>query len=79
MAEAEKIPYKIETSPIRTATDGDDIMKVRSGVPTGLVSIPNRYMHSPNEMIDLDDLEQVIRLITAYIKTLSKESEFIQP
>ena len=78
-AEAQKIPYKIETSPIRTATDGDDIMKVRSGVPTGLVSIPNRYMHSPNEMIDLDDLEQVIRLITAYIKTLSKESEFIQP
>ena len=78
-AEAEKIPYTIETSPIRTATDGDDIMKVRSGVPTGLVSIPNRYMHSPNEMIDLDDLEQVIRLITAYIKTLDGNSTFMQP
>ena len=78
-AEAEGIPYTIETSPIRTSTDGDDLMKVRAGVPTGLISVPNRYMHSPNEMVDLDDVEQVIRLIVAYVKTLNASSVFLQP
>jgi putative aminopeptidase FrvX len=78
-AEAEGIPYGIETSPRNTFTDADDIAKNRSGVPTAVVSIPNRYMHSPNEMIDLEDLEHVIRLITAFISRLDGTTSFMQP
>jgi putative aminopeptidase FrvX len=79
VAEAKGIPYTIEAAPSRTATDGDDIAKARSGVPTAVVSIPNRYMHSANEVIDLADLEQVIALITAFILSLDKKTVFNQP
>jgi putative aminopeptidase FrvX len=78
-AEAEKIPYTIEANPMRTYTDADQIVKVRSGIPTAVVSIPNRYMHSPNEMIDLGDLEHVIALIAAFIGRLDKKTKFVQP
>jgi putative aminopeptidase FrvX len=78
-AEAEKIPYTVEANPSRTYTDADQIAKARSGIPTAVVSIPNRYMHSPNEMIDLSDLEHVIALIAAFIKRLDKKTKFVQP
>jgi len=57
-AEQLDMSYTIESTPKRTGTDGDHIVKSRSGVPTTVVSIPNRYMHSPNEMIDLNDVEE---------------------
>ena len=78
-AEREAIPYRIEVSPARTATDGDDTAKARAGVPTAVVAIPNRYMHSPNEMIDLSDLEQVISLLERFLVSLSADSSFVQP
>lgn len=78
-AENQSIPYTIEAAPRRTATDGDDIAKARAGIPTAVVSIPNRYMHSPNEMIDLADVESCIALIVAFIESLSAESVFVQP
>ena len=77
-AEAEGIPYRLEPAPRNTYTDADDIAKNRGGVPTAVVSVPNRYMHSPNEMIDLGDLEQVIRLIAAFIEKLDEETTFAQ-
>ena len=79
VAEAEGIPYGIETSPRNTSTDADDIAKNRAGVPTAVVAIPNRYMHSPNEMIDVKDLENVIRLIAAFIASLDASTTFMQP
>ena len=75
-AEAEGIAYRLEPAPRRTFTDADDIAKSRGGVPTAVVSVPNRYMHSPNEMIDLEDLEQVIRLIAAFIERLDEGTTF---
>ena len=78
-AEAEGIDYRLEAAPSRTYTDGDDTAKARAGVPTGIVSIPNRYMHSPNEMITLEDLENVISLITAFIMRLDETVTFKQP
>ena len=48
-----------------THTDADAIHLSRTGVPTAVVSIPLRYMHSPVELVDLEDVENVIRLITA--------------
>jgi putative aminopeptidase FrvX len=78
-AEAEKIPYTIEANPSRTYTDADHIATARRGIPTAVVSIPNRYMHSPNEMIDIGDLEHVIALIAAFIEKLDKKTKFVQP
>lgn len=56
MAEAEGIPVQHEASSRRTGTDADDIFSMRGGIPCALVSVPLRYMHSPVEMVDLDDI-----------------------
>lgn len=77
-ADAEGIPYSIGVAPAHTYTDADDIAKNRGGVPTAVVSIPNRYMHSPNEMVDPEDIENVIRLIAAFIGGLGAEEAFTQ-
>ncbi|MGK2932351.1 MAG: hypothetical protein ACSLFD_06230 [Solirubrobacterales bacterium] len=42
----------------------------RSGIPTGLVSIPLRYMHSPVEMVDLADVESTVELIVAFVESI---------
>jgi endoglucanase len=78
-AEKAGIPFTIEAAPRRTATDGDDIARTRAGIPTAVVSIPTRYMHSANEMIDLADVKSCIALIAAFIKSLSEDSVFKQP
>jgi endoglucanase len=71
-----KIPIQIEPSPRATGTDANVIQLTRSGVATGLVSVPNRYMHTPVEMVSLDDLENVAKLIAAYIVSLKKKEDF---
>ncbi len=78
-AEREEIPYSIGISTRGTGTDADDLAKNRGGVPTAVVSIPNRYMHSPNEMIDPEDLENVIKLLAKFIEGLDSETKFVQP
>ena len=65
-AEAEGIPFGIEVSRGTTYTDADAVYLSRRGVPTGLVSVPLRYMHSPIETVDLDDIEQAVRVIVAF-------------
>ncbi len=76
-ADAEKIPYVIEASPRYTGTDADAIHTARSGVATAVISIPNRYMHSPNEMIQMDDVENAAKLVAALVHSLGPESSFI--
>ena len=78
LAEAGKIPYQVGTEPKATGTDANVIQMTRSGVATGLISIPNRYMHTPVEMVHLDDLENVARLIADYIESL-KPGEDLTP
>lgn len=65
-AEAEGIPFAVEVSRGTTYTDADAVYLSRRGIPTGLVSVPLRYMHSPIELVDLDDLENVVRLLVAF-------------
>ncbi len=77
VAEREGIPYSVQISPRYTGTDADEIHVARSGVATGVVSIPNRYMHSPNEMVELGDLENAARLIAAFVRSLTPEMDFI--
>lgn len=71
-----KIPTQIEPSPRATGTDANMIQLTRSGVAAGLVSIPNRYMHTPVEMISLDDLENAARLLASYIESLATDEDF---
>jgi putative aminopeptidase FrvX len=70
-AEAEGIAYSISASGRGTSTDADVLQISRSGIPTGLVSIPLRYMHSPVEMVDLRDVEATVELLAAFAARLS--------
>jgi len=76
-ADAEKIPYTVQAAPHDTGTDADAIYNALKGIPTGLVSVPNRYMHSPNEMVALVDLERAARLLAAFSRTLTRETSFV--
>ncbi len=75
-AEAEDIPYVVESSTRATGTDADAIHISRAGIPTGLVSIPLRYMHSPVELVDVADVEACAKLIAAYAQRLEPGASF---
>ena len=75
-AEREKIPFTVEASARSTGTDADAVHISRAGVPTGLVSIPIRYMHSPVELVQLDDVHACARLIAAAALRLDGETTF---
>ena len=77
-AEEAGIDYTLEAGSGRANTDAAAIQFTRAGIATGLVSAPNRYMHSPNEMVDLGDLESCARLISAYIKGLDENTDFVR-
>jgi len=75
-AEEEGIKHTFQAAPRSTRTDADAIHLVRVGVPTGLVSVPNRYMHSPNEIVSLADLQLTARLLAAFIRRLDVGTDF---
>lgn len=62
------IPYQLEPISGITGTNADHISVSKSGVKTAVVSIPQKYMHTPAEVIDTDDVENTARLIAEYIK-----------
>ena len=64
-AAAEGIDCTTEVAGGATHTDADVVHMSRNGIPTAVVSIPLRYMHSPVELVELSDVEDVIRLIAA--------------
>jgi putative aminopeptidase FrvX len=72
-AGAEGIEYSISASGRGTSTDADVLQISRSGIPTGLVSIPLRYMHSPVEMVDLRDVEATVDLLAAFATRLEAD------
>ncbi|MEX0971841.1 MAG: M42 family metallopeptidase [Solirubrobacterales bacterium] len=69
-AEQAGIEHTVSASGRATSTDADAIQISRSGIPTGLVSIPLRYMHSPVELVDLGDVEATVELIAAFAARL---------
>jgi len=77
VAKAKKIPYQVSAEPRGTGTDANAIQLSRGGVATGLVSIPNRYMHSPVELVSLRDVENASKLLAEWICTLKKGMSFI--
>ena len=76
-AEQAKIPYTVQAAPRDTGTDADAIYNAMRGIPTGLVSVPNRYMHSPNEMVALADLDRAADLLAAFARQLEPGVDFI--
>ena len=74
--EAEKIPFTVTASGRSTGTDADGIHIARGGVPTGVVSVPLRYMHSPVEMVQLDDVQNAAKLIAAFAQRLEPGVSF---
>jgi endoglucanase len=75
-AEAEGISHTIEVSAGTTSTDMDAMHISRAGVATGLVSIPLRYMHTPAEIVSLDDVAASARLIAAFAQRLEPGMSF---
>jgi putative aminopeptidase FrvX len=75
-AEREEIAFTVQASARATGTDADAIHLSRAGVPTGGVSVALRYMHSPVEMVQLDDVHACARLIAAFAHSLSAETSF---
>lgn len=75
-AEKNKIPYQVEAAARPTGTDARAIQMAREGVATGLISIPLRYMHTPSELVDLEDIEHGVQLLVAFAKSLKKGENF---
>jgi len=76
-AEEKGIPYQLEGSPRGTGTDANAIQLTRAGVATGLVSVPNRYMHSPCELVSLKDLENSYGLLAYAVEQIDDETDFV--
>lgn len=75
----EGIDVTIGTAPRRTGTDADQLARARAGVPSAVVSVPNRYMHSPSEMVDPHDVDAVVRLLAAFAARLPDAHPIAQP
>ncbi|WP_302392820.1 M42 family metallopeptidase [Eggerthella sinensis] len=76
-AEAEGIPYQIEAEPGVTGTDARSIQITRGGIPTGLVSVALRYMHTPTEVVSLDDLDATVKLLVRFARDLGEDACFV--
>jgi endoglucanase len=76
VARARKIHLQHEAVSATSGTDTDVIFWTRGGIPSGLISLPNRYMHSPVELVSLKDLEQIPELMAAFALSLKRGEEF---
>ena len=77
IAAKEKIPLQVEAAPRATGTDANVMQLNRSGVATALVQIPLRYMHTSGEVVNLADVENAIKLITAFLLSLDGKESWI--
>jgi len=76
VADREEIPLQHEASSRHTGTDTDDVFVSRMGIPSALLSLPMRYMHSPIEMVDMTDVEYCINLLTAFARSIEEDDDF---
>lgn len=70
------IPFTVHAAGGESWTDADAIHVAREGIATGLLSIPNRYMHSPNEMVSLEDLDRAATLIAETCRAVTPDTDF---
>jgi len=76
VAKTKKIPLQHEAMSSTSGTDTDVIFWTRGGIASALVSLPNRYMHSPVEVVSLKDLEHIPELLAAFAQSLKSGEEF---
>ncbi len=76
VAKRNKIPYQLKAEARATGTDANVMQISRAGVAAGLVGVPNRYMHTPVEMISLKDAHNAIRLLTEFVAVLKPGMDF---
>lgn len=76
-AESAGIPFQVLASPSASSTDADNIFTSRAGVATAIVSVPNRYMHSPNQMVDFADVERAAELVGECLARLPARATFL--
>ncbi len=69
LAKENNIPYQLEVTGGLTGTNGDKISITRSGIPTAVISIPQRNMHTGAEIVSIDDIESIAQLLYEYIRT----------
>jgi endoglucanase len=79
LARKARIPIQHEAMSNTSGTDTDAIFWTRGGIPSALVSLPNRYMHSPVEVIHLGDLEAIPRLLAEFARSLKRGESFRAP
>ncbi|MEO7297481.1 MAG: M42 family metallopeptidase [Verrucomicrobiota bacterium] len=77
IAAKQKIKIQHEAMSATSGTDTDVIFWTRGGIPSALISLPNRYMHSPVELVSLKDLEQIPILMSAFSASLKKNEKFV--
>lgn len=70
-----RIDYETSVAPRNTWTDADDIQIARAGVPTALIELPLKYMHTTVETFCADTLEEAARLLAALLAQLGEEEE----
>ena len=75
-AERLGVPYTVHAAGRESFTDADAIHNAREGIATALLSIPNRYMHSPNEMVSLDDVDRAASVIAEACRAVNGETDF---
>jgi putative aminopeptidase FrvX len=75
-ANEHEIVVQSRGTPRGTGTDANIMQVTRGGVATGLIGIPNRYMHSPVEVVDLEDLERAARLLAEFCLSLTPEDDW---
>jgi putative aminopeptidase FrvX len=76
-AKNHEIPVQLRGTPRATGTDANAMQLARDGVATGLVGIPNRYMHSPVEVVSLDDLERAARLLAEFCLSITPQMDWV--
>jgi len=76
-AEENKIPFQMSAESRATGTDANAMQVNRAGMATGLVSVANRYMHSPVEMISLEDIDHSADLLAEFALSIDAESDFV--
>ena len=75
-AERENIPYQVKAVPGATPTDANALQLNRGGMATALVGVSLRYMHTPGEVVSLTDVENCARLVAAYCRMVTPETDF---
>lgn len=70
IAKEKKIPYQIEAMGGKTGTDADSITITKGGISTGLISVPQRYMHTPCELLDCEDIKNSGKLMAEFVKSV---------